>query len=355
MVPKQYFPPSHPTAEEWPYIYQTHNGGPDSFLSQPITASPCSTDATLVNDDEHLQADIYRLILSPENAQQSSNDPDSPSAHRKSPSPKSTFNPHAAPFVPTKSSLPGCPVQSNARAPVAQDSGPAWLNSFWQGATSTLPAEQVSYAKQVAEKARSCLDILDLARSFSSQCMIPHTYASFARAVYDTLNDTYGTWESSRFRFHLQKLALESFHHAWSTVVYQNNPPTPEVDYLPRISCFVAELHAVGLFPRSQMHRCFGRVLNEMPSPEHVHVLWEMVLRAKETPWQGPGSEQLVTDFLHFFNERTQLILTTANFGGDGLVSTAAQASSIPHVIREWHSQPSRRPLVIEKSLWAYP
>jgi len=65
-----------------------------------------------------------------------------------------------------------------------------------------------------------------------------------------------------------------------------------------------------------------------MHSPEHVHVLWEMVLRAKETPWQGPGSVQLVADFIHFFNERTQLILTTSNSGGDGLVSTAAQVRS---------------------------
>lgn len=218
MVPDQYFPPSNPAAEEWPYIYQTRgdSGGSDSFLSQPLTASPCSTDATLVNDDEHLQADIYRLILSPENAR-SSNDPDSSSADRKSPSPKSTFNPHAVPFVPNQSSLPGWQVQPNARAPVAQDT-PAWLSSFWQGATSTLPAEQVSYAKHVAEKARSCLDISALARSFSSQCMIPHNYASFARAVYDTFNDAYGTWESSRFRFHLQKLALESFDYAWSIV-----------------------------------------------------------------------------------------------------------------------------------------
>lgn len=69
-----------------------------------------------------------------------------------------------------------------------------------------------------------------------------------------------------------------------------------------------------------------------MHSPAHIQVLWEMVVRGKGTPWQGPGSEQLVADFVHFFSQYTQPILATTNFEHPGLVSTAAQVRSALHL-----------------------
>ncbi|KAL4069966.1 hypothetical protein V8B97DRAFT_569552 [Scleroderma yunnanense] len=191
---------------------------------------------------------------------------------------------------------------------------------------------------------------------FSWQCATPNTYGPFARIVYDGFNDTYGSWESSCFRFHLQKSALEAFDYGWSTLACQNiSPKAEEVDYASRVSCFVAELHAVGLLRRAHIHRCLGRVLNDMHLPEHIHVLWEMVVCGKGTPWQGPGSEQLVADFVHFFNQRTQSILSIASSGHPQLVSAGGQANSIPRMIREWHSQPPMGPVTMEQSIWAYP
>ncbi|KAL4080780.1 hypothetical protein J3A83DRAFT_66001 [Scleroderma citrinum] len=357
MVSEKSLLASDPPGSEWPCVYQMHrdHDRPDPYLSRNFTVSPCSSNATtLVNDDEHLRADIYKLILSPENPL--SNDPDSPSADHQSPSFKSSFNPHATPFVPIPGSLSVSRTYPTVLSPIVQDK-PTWLLSFLEGTTTRLPADQVLHAKCMLDSTKwTFSNICALAQKFSWQCATPNTYGPFARIVYDGFNDTYGSWESSCFRFHLQKSALEAFDYGWSTLACQNiSPKAEEVDYASRVSCFVAELHAVGLLRRAHIHRCLGRVLNDMHLPEHIHVLWEMVVCGKGTPWQGPGSEQLVADFVHFFNQRTQSILSIASSGHPQLVSAGGQANSIPRMIREWHSQPPMGPVTMEQSIWAYP
>ena len=227
MVPEQ---PRFPIHDECTYLYQTQraHAGPDSLVLQASTDSPCSSNETLVDDDEHLQADIYKLILSPENTR--SDDPDSPFTDRKHPSRKSSFNPHATPFVPLQGSLRGPP------ALVVQDA-PTWLSSFWKGTTSDLPAHQILHAKRMLDDTEwTFRDICTLARRFSWQCTVPHIYASFARVVYDAFGVTHGTWESTCFRFYLQRSALESFNYALSNVrvsrpVYLHNTQFSSIDH----------------------------------------------------------------------------------------------------------------------------
>lgn len=310
------------------------------------TDSPLSSNATLVNDEDRLRADVYKLFLSPPN--QLSDDPTTTDTER--PTSQPTFNPSATPFIPSQTILYATATHPPP-ALVLQDK-PSWLGSFWEGTTTGIYAEQRLYATRMVKARKwTFVDICSLAHRFSWQCATPETYGPFARAVYDALNDSCGTWDSSCFGFYLQKVAIDSLEYAWS-----NLDPTKadEDDYTFRISCFVAELYAVDLLPKARVHECFEKILHNMYSLEHIHVLWEMIVRGKESLWQGPKSSQLVTGFTHLFTKRTDTILRAANVGPPTMVATK-EASDIVQMIRDWHSQPSTVMSTTPKSMWAYP
>ncbi|KAG1715712.1 hypothetical protein ID866_1428 [Astraeus odoratus] len=168
--------------------------GAIEFRQHTTSDSPCSSSATLV-DDDHLQADVYKLILSPENQQYNPPQGTGDSPERRTS--QSSFNPNATPFVPSRGTFPA----SQAHPIECGSFTPGWLSSFWEGTTTAIPAEQELHAKQMIDS-----------------CATPSTYGPFARAVYDALNETCGTWESSCFRFYLQKSAFDSFNHSWLLV-----------------------------------------------------------------------------------------------------------------------------------------
>ncbi|KAI6042666.1 hypothetical protein EDC04DRAFT_910583 [Pisolithus marmoratus] len=335
--------------EEHLRVYESLNDRGKVELYPSFSDSPLSSNATLVNDEDHLRADVCKLILPPPNQQ--SNDQTTTDTQIKPPTSQLTFNPSAAPFVPSQMTL-----YTTATHPppalILQDK-PSWLSSFWEGTTTGVYAEQRLHATRMVQARKwTFVDICSLAHRFSWQCATPDTYGPFARAVYDTLNDSCGTWDSSCFGFYLQKAAVDSFEHAWANL---DPTKTDEDDYTFRISCFLAELYAVGLFPKARVHECFEKILQNMCSLEHIHVLWEMVVRGRESLWQGPKSSQLVTDFTHLFAKRTETILRAANIGPPTMIATK-EANDVVQMIRDWHNQPSTADICMTQlSIWAYP
>lgn len=332
--------------EESLRLYESLNNRGRVERYSASTDSPLSSNATLVNDEDRLRAGGLRLFLSPPNQQ--SNDPATTDIER--PTSQPTFNPSAAPFIPSQTIL-----YTTATHPppalVLQDK-PSWLSSFWEGTTTGVYAEQRLHATRMVQARKwAFVDICSLAHRFSWQCATPETYGSFARAVYDALNDSCSTWDSSCFGFYLQKAAIDSFEYAWSNV---DPTKADEDDYTFRISCFLAELYAVGLVPKARVHECFEKILHNMCSLEHIHVLWEMIVRGKESLWQGPQSSQLVTGFTHLFTKRTDTILRAANTGPPRMVASK-EANDTVQMIRDWHGQPSTVVSTTPKSMWAYP
>lgn len=312
------------------------------------TDSPVSSNATLVNDEDRLRVEVYKLILSPPNQQ--TNDPTTTDTQVIFSTSQPTFNPFATPFVPSQTILYSTPAHPPP-ALVLQDK-PSWLSSFWQGTTTGVYSEQKLHATRMVEARKwSFVDVCSLAHRFSWQCATPDTYGPFARAVYDALNDSCGTWYSSCFCFYLKKGAIESFEYAWSNI---DPMKADEDDYTFRISCFVAELYAVDLLSKARIHECFGKVLHNMCSLEHIHILWEMVSRGKESLWQGSKSSQLVTAFTSLFARRTETILRATNTGPPAMVATK-EVNDISQTIHNWHNQPSTAVSTTQKSIWAYP
>ncbi|KAF9221543.1 hypothetical protein BS17DRAFT_252325 [Gyrodon lividus] len=193
---------------------------------------------------------------------------------------------------------------------------------------------------------------------FCWECAHPTTYGTFAHAVYDALKTHDGEWESSCFRFHLRKCALESFRIAWSTVnpraISKYNPPTPEyLEYACHLSAFVAEIFAVGLIPRSPMIQCLGTLLKEMCSIEHVYVLQTMVISAKETLWQGPNSQKLTKEFITNFAQRMSSLPDHASFGRPASIAIIVREADIARKINEWHKRRPTCPIIVEESIWS--
>lgn len=332
--------------EESLRLYESLNSRDRVERYSSSTDSPLSSNATLVNDEDRLRAGVHRLFLSPPNQQSN----DSATTDIDRPTSQPTFNPSAAPFIPSQAIL-----YTTATHPppalVLQDK-PSWLSSFWEGTTTGVYAEQRLHATRMVQARKwAFVDICSLAHRFSWQCATPETYGPFARAVYDALNDSCGTWDSSCFGFYLQKAAVDSLEYAWSNI---DPTKADEDDYTFRISCFLTELYAVGLLPKARVHECFEKILHNMCSLEHIHVLLEMIVRGKESLWQGPESSQLVTGFTHLFTKRTDTILRAANTGPPTTVASK-EANDIIQMIRGWHSQPSTVVSTAPKSLWAYP
>jgi len=202
-------------------------------------------------------------------------------------------------------------------------------------------------------------NICVLVQMFCWECARPTGYGPFARAVYEALKTHYGEWESSCFRFHLRKCALESFRIAWSSInpraISRYRPPTPEyLQHAYHISTFVAELFAVELIPWTVMIQCLGIVLNEMCSVEHVYVLQNMVISAKETLWHGPDSQKLTKHFIATFAQRTSSLPDHASFGPPVSIATIVKEANIARKIHAWHStRPATCPIVVQKSIWS--
>ncbi|KIJ62660.1 hypothetical protein HYDPIDRAFT_114321 [Hydnomerulius pinastri MD-312] len=321
--------------------------------SRHSTDSPCSSSATLLNEDnDRMRADVSKLIRSPQEER-------GPDTHIHAPVPtKPSFNPNAAPFVPSLATLNAARGQTPSQMPPVPVN-PNWIDSYRQGTSIENSEDQNAAAQRMIMATKwSFGNICALAQMFCWECARPSTCGSFARAVYDALNTHYGEWESSCFRFHLHKCAIESFRITWSTVhpqaISAKNPPTPEyLQYACNLSAFVAELFAAGLIPETPITRCLGTLLREMCSIEHVFVLQDMVLRAKGALWQGLDSHELVKEFITSFTQRTSSIPDHASLGPPGSIADMVKEADIARKIFEWHSRRPAYPTVVKDSIWS--
>jgi hypothetical protein len=196
--------------------------------------SPCSSSATLLDEDhDRLSADLFKLIQSPEDgrALDTGADPANctdwppssdasrilPKQHLHAPTPtKPSLNPKAAPFIPSLSQATLGSMQMQT-SPVPARS--CWMDSFCQGtSTGDLVEQEVAAKAMILATKWSFDNICVLVQMFCWECARPTGYGPFARAVYEALKTHYGEWESSCFRFHLRKCALESFRIVWSSV-----------------------------------------------------------------------------------------------------------------------------------------
>jgi hypothetical protein len=82
------------------------------------------------------------------------------------------------------------------------------------------------------------------------------------------------------------------------------------------------------------MIQCLGIVLNEMCSVEHVYVLQNMVISAKETLWHGPDSQKLTKHFIATFAQRTSSLPDHASFGPPVSIATIVKVRIYPCLTR---------------------
>ncbi|KIK99835.1 hypothetical protein PAXRUDRAFT_8602 [Paxillus rubicundulus Ve08.2h10] len=350
-------PKTSSSKEEWSRAYHTHTeyfGTRGSV--RHLSDSPCSSSATLLNEDrDDLSSDAFKLIQSPEDSQASDAGanpanctPWPPSSevsevlpkqhlHALTPA-KSSFNPKAAPFIPSPKTILGFMQMSMQTSPVP--ARPFWVDWFWHGSPTDDLGEQEATAKGMMLITTWSFDnIRALAQMFCWECARPTTSGPFARAVYEALKTHCGEWESSCFRFYLRKYAIESFRIAWSFVnsqaISQYNPPTPEhLQYTYHISTFVVELFAAELILRTPMIQCLGTILNEMCSIEHVYALQKMVISAKEMLWQGPDSQKFTEQFVANFAQRTSSLPDRASFGPPASIAVIVSVRICPCLAR---------------------
>ncbi|KAF8843274.1 hypothetical protein BDN67DRAFT_1001080 [Paxillus ammoniavirescens] len=369
-------PNTSSSKEEWSRAYRTHTiyastRGPAHNSSD----SPCSSSATLLDEDhDRLSADLFKLMQSPEDgrALDTGTDPANythwppssdaskilPKQHLHAPTPtKPSFNPRAAPFIPSPSKATLGSMQMQTSPIPAR---PCWMDSFCHGTSIGDLVEQEVAAKAMILATNWSFDnICALAQMFCWDCARPTTYGPFARAVYEAFKTHYGEWESSCFRFHLRKYALESFSIAWSSINPQAIPlyhsPTPEyLQHACNISTFVAELFALELIPRTSMLECLDTILNEMCSIQHVCALQNMVISAKETLWHGPDSQRFTRQFVAIFAQRTSSLPDNASFGPPASIAVIVKEANIARKIHEWHSRrPATYPIVVQESIWS--
>ncbi|KAF9241098.1 hypothetical protein BU15DRAFT_73577 [Melanogaster broomeanus] len=274
------------------------------------------------------------FMQSPEDKQApDTRESDAADCPRSPPATKPSFNPNAAPFVPSQATVGSTRSQT---PPVMSDH--PWMDTFWHGtSTEDLGEQRFAAERMIITGTWSFGNICALAQMLCWECIHPATYALFARAVYDALKTHYGEWESSCFRFHLRKCALESFRITWSTVHPQAisvyNPPTPEY-----------------------LQYAYPSVSSSSPSflhVEHVYVLQNMVLCAKETLWHGPDSDKLMKGFIANFAQRTSSLPDHASFGPPASIAFIIREAGISRKISEWYSRRPACPIVDNESIWS--
>ncbi|KAH7923823.1 hypothetical protein BV22DRAFT_1035880 [Leucogyrophana mollusca] len=304
------------------------------------TDSPCSSSATLLNDDDLQSADAYEPPKLDEYL--AANQPM-----------KSKFNPNATPFVPS-----GLNPLTLAPPPNLE---PEWLRAFRTGTSSGEFGKQEHFAAVLVQSTRwSFGAICDLADHFCRNAAsdrsteTPTPAAQFARAVYTALRNILGEWESSCFAFQLRQRVLGLFRACWSSdqplALSLRNPAS--IDYLYSaysIACFIGDLFAVRLISDVAVHHCLSILLAEMSASEHVHATHAVILRAKERLWQGPDSIRFVRDFTVSFSQRSSSIEENVSIVGDPFKKEVLQhlivVVGITQKISEWHSRRPREPL----------
>ncbi|OJA14371.1 hypothetical protein AZE42_04957 [Rhizopogon vesiculosus] len=347
---------------------QSEASTPDRHMNE----SPCSSSSgTLVSEEDfqaHKLMDV-QLIQPPipgsDKAQETVSD--TRSTHIFSPQPrKSEFNPNAAPFVPSHSTI--LRLASSSPAPTLVDVKQTWQELLPLGSSTTEPSRRRHFARALAVSNPWTFDTLcELAQHF---CWIsadyehtgacPGSTALFAQDVRDAVTSTDTAWEPSCFTFQLKKYALEHFKSYWSSL---HNPNAISSDSKPdntqcksafNLSCFIADMFALRLIDAPTMHECLGILLREMAGVEHVFTIQAVIIRAGARLWQGADSHCLFREFTTCFLERSSSLPDDASITGlETSIQEVIQAGNINRMINEWHAQRSEYPSPVIKSIWA--
>jgi len=231
-------PPSSSFRGDQPESCETRTACPGIRPPEAVTPerqmndSPCSSSSgTLFSEEEdlHLHAQTHKHADDQRSSALGSCKSQETAPHTRifAPQPrKSEFNPNAAPFVPSPSTILHL-ESSSSPAPTLVDATQTWRELLPAGASTSEPSRRRDLARALAVGDRWTFDALcDLARHFCwTSADVEHTasfpgpVALFARDVHDAVASAATEWESSCFAFQLKTHAREHFASWWSSIV----------------------------------------------------------------------------------------------------------------------------------------